>query len=233
MLKKLAFVSLVLALSVPAFADSITWGGSTAAWPAGSMLTTTNLPPSSGDTAYSPEGNGGPAQQQLAQTFTAPSDFTMKAMAFTPGGGALAGVQFALYDTGAPLPKQTGNTINLNNASLVWSGTYDFPGSTTESLAAINLTAGVDLYSGEAYALVITEPTTVQNTYVLWYRNGGTTGTYAGGQVYRGTSALNTIADIGNVREAGLAVYDHNITPEPATMALLGFGGLALLRRRK
>jgi len=231
MLKKLALVSLVLALSMPAFADSVIWGGSTASWYDTPMITTTNLPPSSGDTAYSPEGNGGPAQQQLAQTFTAASDFTLLAMAYAAGGAAQNGVKFSLYDIGLPLPKATGQTIDLTTKTLLWENTFDFPGSAAESIAYINLSTGVDVYTGESYALVITETTTAQNAF-LWYRNGGTTGAYTGGQVWRGSSTLNVINDIGNVREAGLAVYDHNV-PEPATMALLGLGGLALLRRRK
>jgi hypothetical protein len=240
MLKKLVFVCLVLALSVPGYAATMAYMGyglAPSAWQASGFQTkTTNLPPSSGDTAYVNEGNGGPdgTIQQFAQTFAPTADFTLRGLAITIGGAAM-NLTLALYDCGLDDGAwATPGSIDLTTQTKLWEQTVAFPGSTVEQIVAINFyNEAQDLYTGESYALVITESVTVQNTF-LWYRSGGAA--YNGGQMYRGTGTLDQINQIASwgSRQAGLAAYDTFVTiPEPATMALLGLGGLALLRRRK
>lgn len=88
----------------------------------------------------------------------------------------------------------------------------------------IDLDADVELSAAGLYAFDLT-------SYGPWFElDGLEAGPYAGGSAY--TMASKEALDMGTVHVDGDRAFAVDIVPEPATLVLLGLGGLVLRRKR-
>jgi hypothetical protein len=116
------------------------------------------------------------------------------------------------------------NNLFSSSLAVTWTG-YTLEGGTAAVLDfALSGADRVAIQTGHQYILEIASTTNPSG--MIWFRNGATGANYTGGQAFRQRSPLN-----GNAaRDMTLAV---TVIPEPATIALLSLGGLALLRRKR
>lgn len=207
------------------------------------------------DRGFADDGEGGSipaAHRAQAQTFTASANCTLAAVAFNQRGGGSDGVQFSLniFD----ITPTSGSATSYTPGSLypkVLSAVFNQPeGITGSKLLVLEFDDALALTAGSIYAVEIQQIAGVMDSTGMYIvrgggldevtNDGGAAYTISGDQDVNG-NGIYGVEDLYEVRNAnsswaaptlrdyGFAAY---AVPEPATIAMLGLGALALLRKR-
>jgi hypothetical protein len=244
MIRNLITICLVLVMVVPAYATfNVTAYSDLTAWYDTPQVKCTATP--SATDAATAETNWGTGQQ-IGQVFMVPQSIsgpiTLDKIALKLSGPTCT-LNVKLYDLWAGDNSVSGshaygngNQSTLSPVNLAIKGTllindtWAYAGSATPTEYVLDFIGAeeVSLSYNEKYMLVLGRGSSF-STMTL-YRNGGYT--YTDGDIYRDNSSNGTTMAYvnGAGREGAMAVY---LTPEPATIAMLSLGGLALLRRKR
>jgi len=193
------------------------------------------------------------AHKMEAQTFTASANATLAAVAFNYRGGGTQGAQFTvkIYD----ITPTASNAVSYTPGAafpLVLSGTFAQPAGIGGSrLLLLTFDDALALTAGSVYAVELQQVNddAFLGTGMYVVRGGGNDPQTAdGGAAYNvgstqdgngnGVFGAQDLYEARNIlaswasptfRDFSFAAY---ATPEPATICMLGLGGLALLRKR-
>jgi hypothetical protein len=227
MCKKLIIVCLILAMAGISYGMTPTNTGQNVAWTGTPTIATEALPstPATGESFV----NG-----VISETFTVRSGMNTKldkiAITIAGAGDPTTPYTLRLLDLGDLSGANPAyKPATYNDGADLWGGTISWTfNGTGRTVMEFDFTGAeeVTLTTGKTYAFELTGG---PNGNFFWYRGGDD---YAYGCMYdqSATAGVRDYIPRGAPRTAGTAVY---MTPEPATIALLGLGGLALLRRKR
>jgi hypothetical protein len=224
------------ALSAQGFAGVITSaqadgdGSAPDAFPGTPILVTTTEPDVNSTTSNG-GGNG------VALTFTTGAvGFTLDQFSIVAAGGAGGNVNIYRVpqvdaEGGNQGGKETDGYVNITLSTPLLGGgaglPFTFNGTPNETLLTFDLTGAdeITLQPNSVYAIDFT------NTGNFFVRRGGAFYT-GGGNIYSG-AGTDRFDVAGGRRDAPLALYAAAPIPEPSSLALLGLGAAALVRRRR
>jgi hypothetical protein len=238
-------------LTTTSYADQATWN-STSANGFSLVNQTTTTPQATLTVNQGLSGNGA-----LVQTITPTTTFTLGAFSIYLAGAAVNNMSIHIFEitpgfpssgwaaTGGFNPLSNANTNDLLNPGNIGTGqTFNYSGTPTQNYLEFDLGAAnqITLTAGTSYDFELWSPNGAATVY--WRRSGSDV--YANGNEYSASGQAGYGITVGSQlganrtdvsgsgrRDAGLALY---AAPEPASMALLGFGTLVstfILRRRK
>lgn len=165
------------------------------------------------------------------------SDFTTVTYTVSSNIGTFTATGFAEHLRTDPT--DGSNARNLNSGNFILHGTFNLSGNNISSISSSDVTISGTPSGGSNttyfHSTHLASITPSGDTLTFHYTNGDNT--YPGSfDVILHANSTYTFADFGhafNNSTNGGAFSDTQSVPEPASLAVLGLGGLVMLRRRR
>ncbi|MEX2387322.1 MAG: PEP-CTERM sorting domain-containing protein [Phycisphaeraceae bacterium] len=216
---------------------------STDAAPGGVVVSQPNQGPNGWDNADVKGGAGEPINH-YGSTFESPSDFDLGGVTVLFGNGyETHSISPGSADVTATVSIYTATDFNdFNTYTEIGSGSGVMPTSVDDQTYVTTIfDSAVALTDGNMYAFLfnLSHDGDEGEALARVRHGGGGTDHYAdGGVLFISEDGVNDgsgvgFNDDGDVVDATFWIHDASVIPEPASLALLGLGGLAMLGRRR